>query len=425
MAESAPDGIVRGYSLSEGRAYSPRGQFFAQEADVTRRSDKPTLLETSRQRDRTESLHEKRAYSPRAWSSVAGISEVTSTSSKPQQSSAKGSLSVQTQELDRLQSSLLDALETMRVESPPGVDKPTITVTPGKHIREGSMDSTDQPGRSRTESDLRHRPLPKSPEDQSPFSRGIDSDFVPPPLAADSLHRGVAPITRDSLQLENPNARRRLTPDAGRPGTDHAYDMPTTSGLNDSSMGAPPYETLSRIRGDKGPGLTVKQPPNNIANPILISPPYAEASVIAKTMNPMVKLNSGSLGAKFEQHATVTEVFPDDPPEDMLGEGNGNDETRNDDSYLDTEQPYDQGFIRAMSPSQVLVSSVFVRACVYAYACVCMYARVFVCMCVCLHVCACICMYARVFVCILGCSSVCIFCLLYNIYDDFRPRYNC
>lgn len=106
---------------------------------------------------------------------------------------------------------------------------------------------------------------------------------------------------------------------------------------------APPYETLSRVR-DKSGALRIDQP-GEVANPVMISPPYAEASVIKGDMNPLARLHNVS------HHATVMEVFPDDAPDDVLG--GSCDGLNNGGSFLDAERPYDQGLLRNLSPSQV------------------------------------------------------------------------
>eukprot|EP00117_Sycon_ciliatum_P033191 scpid18941/ scgid3385/ Ankyrin-3; Ankyrin-G len=215
---------------------------------------------------------------------------------------------------------------------------------------------------SRSVDDLRLRPLPKSPEDQSPFRRGtIDSEHVsvPPPLALDSLQRGVEPIGRDSLQLENPLVRRRLpsqTSISGRQvlpyevvGGGGGLEVPAT-GL------VPPYETLTRVRGEADAAWTGGADAADArVGPVVVSPPYAEAQLLARENNPFAKIGGGGGGAAnnipvsaSQEHATIMEVYADDTPDDVLAvsvEGNGG-------SFLDAEEPYDQGFIRPVANSR-------------------------------------------------------------------------
>lgn len=126
LAQSQDTGIAsRAYSLSQPRAYSPResAQFAGLQGELAADEGSPSARYA-----RSESLLQQRAYSPRQ-SRARGQEPVEGGQNRK---SVKEQLAAQTMELDRMQSSLLQALETMRVESPPGVSKPTITVVPGQ-----------------------------------------------------------------------------------------------------------------------------------------------------------------------------------------------------------------------------------------------------------------------------------------------------
>eukprot|EP00117_Sycon_ciliatum_P004693 scpid11664/ scgid3385/ Ankyrin-3; Ankyrin-G len=404
---SSSANTTRAYSLSQARAYSPRASVqYTDEQATDDSQESSSAAVATRYRARAESLHEKRAYSPRSSSSEAQIVEEQESSAavgNPKSAATtREQLAKQAEELDRMQSSLLHDLETMRVESPPGAPKPSISILPGgaragaggdgdgadgrrekrsnsvakmtsiHHVGQRSVDHTGRPlpqppqqqqhPNSRSVDDLRLRPLPKSPEDQSPFRRGtIDSEHVsvPPPLALDSLQRGVEPIGRDSLQLENPLVRRRLpsqTSISGRQvlpyevvGGGGGLEVPAT-GL------VPPYETLTRVRGEADAAWTGGADAADArVGPVVVSPPYAEAQLLARENNPFAKIGGGGGGAAnnipvsaSQEHATIMEVYADDTPDDVLAvsvEGNGG-------SFLDAEEPYDQGFIRPVANSR-------------------------------------------------------------------------
>lgn len=235
-----------------------------------------------RRRQRRQSLVEERSYSPRQMTT-----EFLSENSEPED--AKSQLRSQSIELDRLQESLLETLESIKAIDEPENVQCTQAVEAAGAGHQASLSSSNRGSPSLVGGEERHqsmwaRPLP-TPPDKKTFALRMSNV---------SETETELPLARNSMQLDLSHAPR-----LAKPGMSH-YEMLKTP----TSLWADGQVAVD------GAAASTAQQPN--------SPPYAQARIIS--MPPGVG-NDRALPtavAAPDPSALVVEVFQDSSDEEHL-----------------------------------------------------------------------------------------------------------